>query len=88
MFEFIQSFDVDGPNISDHCCISLNLQFPLYDATLADEISFALENANGKCLWNSDLLNDYKDKLNSDSVQNQFQDLNINRVRTVPIKMA
>ena len=34
-FEFIQSFDVDGPNIlTDHCCISLNLEFQLYDATL------------------------------------------------------
>ena len=46
LFEFIQSFDVDGPNIlTDHCCISLNLEFPLYDATLADEICLR------KCKW-------------------------------------
>ena len=57
LFEFIQSFDVDGPNIlTDHCCISLNLQFPLYDATHADEISYASEKVNGKYLWNSDLI--------------------------------
>ena len=40
------------------------------------DTSYDFENVNGKYLWNADLLNDYRDKLNSNCVQNQFQDLN------------
>ena len=40
------------------------------------DTSYDFENVNGKYLWNADLLNDYRDKLKSNCVQNQFQDLN------------
>ena len=77
LIEFIQSFDVHDPNIlADHCCVSLVLEFPLSDNILPDERSDSFDNVNGKYLWNAELLNDYKNKLSSNSVQNQLQDLN------------
>ena len=46
------------------------------DNILPDERSDSFANVNGKYLWNAELLNDYKNKLSSNSVQNQLQDLN------------
>ena len=77
LIEFIQSFDVHDPNIlTDHCCVSLVLEFPLSDNILPDERSDSFYSVNGKYLWNAELLNHYKNKLSSNSVQNQLIDLN------------
>ena len=64
LIEFIQSFDVHDPNIlTDHCCVSLVLEFPLSDNILPDERSDSFDSVNGKYLWNAELLNHYKNKL-------------------------
>ena len=65
MLDFVQSFNIEDPNIlSDHCCVKLVLELPVKNEDAA-EISDTFENINGKYAWNSDLLNEYKSKLNS-----------------------
>ena len=75
LFNFVQSFHVQDPNIlSDHCCLSLTLQFPSH--SLPEESNDSFEAVNGKYLWNAGLLIDYKNKLNSNSILDQLQGLN------------
>ncbi|MCG7875034.1 MAG: reverse transcriptase domain-containing protein [Candidatus Thiodiazotropha endolucinida] len=75
VFEFIQSFDVHGPNIlTDHCCVSLVLQFP--SNTFSEDTKDNFEYVKGKYMWNEVLLDDYKNTLNSDVVQSQLRCLN------------
>ena len=78
LIEFIQPFDVHDPNIlTDRCCVSFVLEFPSSNNILPDERSDSFDNVNGKYLWNAELLNAYtENKLSSDFVQNQLQDLN------------
>ena len=49
LIEFIQSFDVHDLNIlTDHCCISLHLEFPMSNEKR--DMSFSFENVNVKYL--------------------------------------
>ena len=80
MLNFVKSLNIEDPNIlSDHCCVKLVLEFPVKNEDAA-EITDTFENINGKYVWNSNLINEYKSKLNTIFMQEKLIILNHNIV--------
>ena len=78
LFEFIRSFDIEDSNIlSDHCCVKLVLEFPVKNINFSNDNS-SFETVNGRYVWNADLIDEYKSKCSSNSVQQKLQNLNAN----------